>query len=101
MFFPKTVFVAGVRIRVVRRDLSEDDCFGLWSHDSKTIIIDSNLSGNDLLGALRHEVLEASFSLSGLAWCEGPISTGTEGIIRCLDEIFFPVWDPLHDRMRE
>ena len=100
MFFPKAVTVAGVRIRGVRLSLSEDDCYGAWSHDTKTITIDSSITGDLLVGTLRHEMLEATFSLSGIAWCEGSVSETTEGIIRCLDEIFFPVWDPLFERLK-
>ena len=100
MRFPSSVKVAGTRLRIVRKDLSAEEAFGSWDHDAKTISLDKGLTGELLLTTLRHEMLEASLSLSGIAWCEGPISVETEGVIRCLEEIFFPAWDPLFERLK-
>ena len=42
---PKTVTIAGVPVRIVRADLSEEEVFGYWSLDRKTITIHSLSEG--------------------------------------------------------
>ena len=90
MNIPKSITMAGVRVRISFRDLSEDDCYGMYSHKQKLITIDKTLKGKDLHDTIRHEMLHAALSLSGLGFCE---NYEEEAIIRCMDEIFWPSWD--------
>ena len=90
MTAPKSIIMAGVRVRIQFRDLGDEDCYGLYSHRRKLITIDKNLKGKDLYETLRHEMIHAAFAISGLAYCE---RYEEEAIVRCMDEIFFPAWD--------
>jgi len=87
---PKSVTMAGVRVRINFRDLGDDECYGLYSHRRKLIEIDKTLKGKELIDTIRHEMLHAALGISGLAFCE---SYEEEAIVRCMDEIFFPAWD--------
>ncbi len=87
---PKSVTMAGVRVRINFRDLGDDECYGLYSHRRKRITIDKSLKGKELIDTIRHEMLHAALGISGLAFCE---SYEEEAIVRCMDEIFFPAWD--------
>ena len=49
-----------------------------------------------MLTTLRHEVMEASLYLSGLAWAE---RYEQEAVIRCMEEIFFPAWGVIFKRI--
>lgn len=90
MKIPKSITMAGVRLRVIRDDLSDDECFGFYSHDRKLIVLDKALTGKRLHDTIRHEMLEAALTLSGVGFCE---IYEQEAICRCMDEIFFPAWD--------
>ena len=92
MTFPKTVNIAGRRIRLVIKPFKGEDrdTFGEYSHDDKTIQINTGLSDGEALNTLRHEMMEASLFLSGLAWSK---RYEQEPIVRCMEEIFFPAWE--------
>ena len=49
-----------------------------------------------MLVTLRHEMMEASLYLSGLAWVE---RYEQEAVIRCMEEIFFPAWEVVVKRL--
>ena len=92
MKFPKTITIAGRRIKLVVEPFkgADSDTFGEYFHDEKLIQINTGLSDKVALGPLRHEMMEASVFISGLAWTE---SYEQEAIVRCMEEIFFPAWD--------
>ena len=90
MTFPKSITMAGVRVRLTFRNLSDDDCYGFYSHKRKLIVIDKALSAKDRHDTLRHEMIHAALGISGLSFCE---SYEEEAIVRCMDEIFFPAWE--------
>ena len=98
MNFPKTVSIAGRRIRLVVNPFKGDDSdtFGEYSHDEKIIQINAGLSDEVALDTLRHEMMEASLFLSGLAWSE---RYEQEPIVRCMEEIFFPAWETILKRI--
>ena len=87
--------MAGIRVRIKFRDLGDDDCYGIYSHRRKLIIIDKTLKGKELLETIRHEMIHAALGISGLAYCE---AYEEEAIVRCMDEIFFPAWERLLKR---
>ena len=98
MNFPKTVSIAGRRIRLVVKPFKGDDSvtFGDYSHDEKIIQINAGLSDEVALDTLRHEMMEASLFLSGLAWSE---RYEQEPIVRCMEEIFFTAWETILKRI--
>ena len=92
MSLPKKVLIAGCAIRIVYRDLGDEDCYGLYSYKRRTITVHNELEQDDLYETLRHEMMHAALALSGITFCE---RYEEEAIIRCMDEIFFPAWDRL------
>ncbi len=100
MDLPKTVSMAGISIRIVRADLSEDEVFGYWSLDRKTITIHKPLSGKRLKDTLRHEMLHAALDLSGVSFTEGgPFPD--ENVVRALESLFFVPWDRMQARLNK
>ena len=99
MKFPKTVNIAGRRIRLVVKAFkgADSDTFGEYTHDEKIIQINTGLSDQVALDTLRHEMMEASLFLSGIAWSE---RYEQEPIVRCMEEIFFPAWDTILKRIQ-
>ena len=85
MNIPKSITMAGIRVRIKFRDLGDDDCYGIYSHRRKLITIDKTLKGKELLETIRHEMIHAALGISGLAYCE---AYEEEAIVRCMDEIF-------------
>jgi len=96
MNIPKSITLAGIRVRVQFRDLGDDDCYGLYSHRKKVITLDRSLKNKDLYETLRHEMIHAAFAISGLGYCE---RYEEEAIVRCMDEIFFPAWERVLRRL--
>jgi len=98
MKFPKTVTIAGRRIKLVVRAFkgADSDTFGEYFHDDKLIQINTGLDDKVMLVTLRHEMMEASLYLSGLAWAE---RYEQEPIVRCMEEIFFPAWEVVVKRL--
>lgn len=90
MKLPRTVAIGGITIPIVLEDLSDDDCFGYYSHDRKIIVLSKSLDDDKLRKTLRHEIMEAALCISGIAFCE---TMETEAIVRCSEEIFWPAWD--------
>ena len=99
MKFPKTVSIAGRRIRLVVKPFKGEDSgtFGEYFHDDKLIQINAGLDDGVALDTLRHEMMEASLFLSGLAWAE---RFEQEAVVRCMEEIFFPAWGALLKRIK-
>tara|TARA_R100001086_G_scaffold240915_1_gene167470 strand:- start:4043 stop:4357 length:315 start_codon:yes stop_codon:yes gene_type:complete len=97
---PKTVTIAGVPVRLVRADLSEEEVFGYWSLDRKTITIHKPLGRKKLLETIRHEMLHAVLDLSGVSFSEGgPFPD--EAVVRALESLFFAPWDRLVTRLNK
>ncbi len=90
MHLPKSIHVAGVPVKIIVDDLSDDDCFGFYSHDRKVIVISDSIKGKRLLETVRHEMMEASLCISGVGFCE---TYEQEAVVRCMEEVFFPAWD--------
>ena len=98
MKFPKTITIAGKRIKLVVEEFkgADSDTFGEYFHDDKLIQINANLSDEEFLTTLRHERMEARLMISGLAWAE---RYEQEAIVRCMEEIFFPAWETILQRL--
>ena len=99
MKIPKTITIAGKRIRLVVEEFkgADSDTFGEYFHDDKVIQINTRLSDEEFLTTLRHEMMEASLFISGLAWAE---RYEQEAIVRCMEEIFFPAWVTILQRLQ-
>lgn len=99
MKFPKTVSIAGRRIRLVVKPFkgADSDTFGEYFHDDKLIQINTGLDDTVALETLRHEVMEASLLLSGVGFSE---RYEQEAVVRCMEEIFFPAWDVIIKRIK-
>jgi len=91
MKLPRHVKIAGQTIKVRIGKL--ENTYGQYEHEVKTIWISDNVKNEkDKIETLRHEMMEASLLLSGVAWCE---KMETEAVVRCMEEIFFPSWNKL------
>jgi len=89
-----SVMIAGHRIKIKRSDL--DDCYGQYSHERRTIQLDTKLPEQEYLPTLRHEMLHAAFHLSGISFLD---SFQEESCVRCIDEIFFPAYERILKRL--
>lgn len=89
MKLPKTISIAGRRIRLVRVQMDVDFCYGEYHHDRKRIHIAREMSVCATLTTIRHEMMEAALLLSGVGWLE---AYEQEAVVRCMEEIFFPAW---------
>lgn len=95
MKLPKSIHIAGVPVKILREDLSDEDnlpkgYLGYYSHERKVIVVDKNLTPSDTRGTVRHEMIHAALTFSGLSDLE---RYEEEAIVRCMDEIFFPAWE--------
>lgn len=91
MKLPKTVLVAGKRIKVKVLDLED---FGSYHHDLGEIRINKDLLKDqiELWSTFRHELTHCALAMGGLSHSE---HYEEESIIRCLDNLFWPVWNTL------
>jgi hypothetical protein len=92
--WPKTIPVAGRRVRLIFIEL--DETYGQYKHDQKIIEINKAIPDGDKLITIRHELMEASLLLSGVGFSE---RYEQEPIVRCMEEIFFPAWDAFLKRI--
>ena len=92
----KSVSIAGHRIPIKVKDLEE--CYGQYVPDSKVIEIDKKILKDKKLlrETLRHEMVEATLFLSGIAYSE---TYDQEPIVRALDELFWPAWERVSKRL--
>jgi hypothetical protein len=91
---PRSVEVAGQKVRVRIRDL--EDAFGQFWPDERLIEIDRTHLANDPDEAwltFRHELMEAALFLSGVGYME---TYQQEPVVRAMEQVFFPVWDRLN-----
>lgn len=97
MTLPKSITMAGQRIKVVTRDLSDEDYFGSYLHDKKTITIHSKLSAKKTKEMMWHEMMHAWLACSGL----GAALEIEEALVVSSDEIFYPAWERFLKRFSE
>ncbi len=95
MKLPRSVTIAGVPIRILQEDLSDEDnlpkgYYGYYSDERRVIVIEETLSSKVAKATVRHEMLHASLALSGLDHLE---RFEEEAIVKCMDSIFFPAWE--------
>ena len=89
MKFPKTITIAGRRIKLVVRAFKGAD-------SDKLIQINTGLNDKVALETLRHEVMEAALLISGVGFSE---RYEQEAVVRCMEEIFFPAWEVILKRI--
>jgi hypothetical protein len=88
MTIPKHIQVGGLRVKInIVENLEE---YGNFSLDDLTITL-RNGDIKVMLDTLRHELMHAAFAIGGIAHCK-PFDEVEEGVVRCLDHIFFPAW---------
>jgi hypothetical protein len=94
---PRSIKVGGQKFSIVVRNIDPDD-YGMMDFDRKEIIISSAcLSKASLLReTLRHEVMHAALHISGVAFSE---IYDEENIVRAMENIFFPAWTTLHEKL--
>jgi len=92
MTLPKTITMAGQRIKVVSKDLSDEDYFGSYIHGKKTITIHSKLSAKKTKETMWHEMQHAWLACSGLGAAIEEMRL-EEALVVSSDEIFYPAWE--------
>lgn len=95
MNLPKSIPIGGRRVRI---KICEREKWGEYFHDKAEIQISTQVTGKDLIETLRHEMLEASLYISGVAWNE---RHEQEAVVRCMETIFFPAWDNLNRKLNK
>ena len=98
MTLPKTIRIAGVPIKVVERDLSDDECFGYYHHDKKTIVIGKGLSAKVREETLCHEMIHAALDCSGISFSKG-FEQLEEPLVRTVHTLFLPAWERVQKRL--
>jgi Zn-dependent peptidase ImmA (M78 family) len=101
MKLPKSIHIAGVPVKIIQEDLSDEDnlskgYYGYYSDERRVIVIEQTLSPKVAKATMRHEMLHASLALSGLNRLE---RFEEEAIVRCMDSIFFPAWERFLKRL--
>ena len=91
MKIPKPITLAGVRLKIARRDLSEAECYGHWMEDKRQITLCTSIKGKVLRDTLRHELLHATWSLSGVGHAVGDFPD--ESAVRAMEVLFLPKWE--------
>ena len=102
MTLPKSIHIAGVPVKIIREDLSDENnrskgYYGYYSHERKTIVIDSALKPAEVKTTVRHEMLHASLAFSGLDRLD---SFEEESLVVCIEELFFPAWERFCTRFK-
>ena len=98
MTLPKTTTVAGVKIKIVERDLSDDECFGYWNHDKLTIFIGKGLKPKVAKQTLCHEMIHAALDLSGISFAK---DFPDEPVVRAVETLFLPSWERMKARLEK
>jgi len=91
MNFPKYISIGGLRVKITIVENLED--FGSFSLDDLTIALRKG-NTKDMVDTLRHEMMHAAFAIGGIGHCK-PFEEVEEGVVRCLDHLFFPSWEKL------
>lgn len=96
---PKSATIGGhtVLIKVVE-EVDEDDSWGNYSHDKKTIKVSSRaVRRGEFKETLRHELVHAALNIGGVAFSD---YMEEESVVRCIEELFFPAWDKLQAKYK-
>lgn len=90
------MIVGGHKVRIEVSTSLED--WGQYDHDRKVITVSHHTleKASLLRTTLRHELMHAALSISGVSYCTG---FQEEAVVRCFDELFFPTWDKLHAKL--
>jgi hypothetical protein len=88
---PKHIHIGGLRVKIAIVENLED--FGSFSLDDLTISLRKGHI-KEMTDTLRHEMMHAAFAIGGIAHCK-PFEEVEEGVVRCLDHLFFPAWGKL------
>jgi len=91
MNFPKSISIGGLKVKIVISENIEE--YGNFSLDDLTITL-RNGDNKVMLDTLRHEMMHAAFAIGGIGHCK-PFEEVEEGVVRCLDHLFFPSWSRL------
>lgn len=97
MNFPKSIQVGGLRVKIAIVENIEE--YGNFSLDDLTIRIRKG-DIKVMKDTLRHELMHAAFSIGGIAHC-APFEEVEEGVVRCLDHIFFPAWQKIQQQPKK
>ena len=97
MNFPKHIHVGGLKVKIVIVENIEE--YGNFSLDSLTITLRKG-DIKVMTETLRHELMHAAFSIGGIAHC-APFEEVEEGVVRCLDHLFFPAWNKLQQQPKK
>ncbi len=93
---PKSVVIGGRRIKVVWKKMT--DCWGEYSHDSRSIVLSTRLQGPEKNKAawetLIHECFHACIAMAGLDHVLGDDTE--EAVVRCLEHLFLPTIEDLN-----
>lgn len=90
------MIVGGQRIRIDVSTAIEE--WGHYDHDRKVITLSYRAldKASTLRTTLRHELMHAALSISGVSYCTG---FQEEAVVRCMEDIFFNAWDKLHAKL--
>ena len=91
MNFPKHIHVGGLKVKIIIVENLED--FGSFDLDRMVISVRKGPT-KEMNDTLRHELMHAAFAIGGIGHCE-PFTQVEEGVVRCLDHLFFPSWNKL------
>lgn len=97
MNFPKSIQIGGLKVKIVIAENIEE--YGNFSLDDLTITL-RNGDIKVMLDTLRHEMMHAAFAIGGIGHCK-PFEEVEEGVVRCLDHLFFPAWAKLQQQPKK
>lgn len=95
--FPKSIQIGGLRVKIVIAENIEE--FGSFSLDDLQITLRKG-DIKVMLDTLRHEMMHAAFAIGGIGHCK-PFEEVEEGVVRCLDHLFFPAWAKLQQQPKK
>jgi hypothetical protein len=94
MNIPKSIQVGGLRVKINIIENLED--FGSFDLDRMVISVRKG-PAKTMIETIRHEMTHAAFAIGGIGHCK-PFEEVEEGVVRCLDHLFFPAWDKLQTK---
>jgi hypothetical protein len=94
---PRSVSIGGQKFKILFRDLENDD-WGQMLFDDRQILLSKKCLANPkiLKDTLRHEVIHAALAVSGCSFAD---RFDEESIVRAIDNIFFPAWEKLENKL--
>ncbi len=89
-YAPTSIEIGGITFKIIYKELED---FGQMDFDKKIIYIRKGMKSEDNFDTLMHEVLHASLSVGGMSYVvDNDELNVEEGIIRCADHLFFPIF---------